>query len=152
PLAAYAAISAELAEGRESRTAVLSHHDLDEDSWTIEERAWLEAMGDAAMEGDGTMAATYGELFVAAQDRLADPAEDALGLDDYIALRIAVEGADDPPAVLKERGTTLSAWMRLDRRWMARAEADPRLWEEIERRLEMAPVDVEEAPSSEEGA
>jgi hypothetical protein len=61
--------------------------------------------------------------------------------------------ADDPAAALKERGMTLPAWMRLDRRWTARAEGDPRLEEEIERRLDMARAEAEaSAPPSEEGA
>ena len=48
---------------------------------------------------------------------------------------------------------TLPAWMRLDRRWTARAEGDPRLEEEIERRLDMARAEAEaSAPPSEEGA
>lgn len=152
PLEVYASLSAELAEGREPRARILERSALDEDAWMLEERAWLEAMGQAAMEGDGTLAVAYGDLFIAAQERLADPTEEARTLEEYVAIRAAFERAEDPPAALKDRGMTLSAWMRLDRRWTARAGADPEIAREIARLLEIAHAEIEDAPPSSEEA
>jgi hypothetical protein len=135
PLQEYAAIAAELAEEREPRTAVLLRHDLDEDAWTLEERAWLERIGNAAMEGDTSLALAYGDRFVAAQDALGAPGEQARSLDDYLAIRVAMEAAEDPCAALRDRSLTLSVWMRLDRRFARARAADPALGDEMERRL-----------------
>jgi hypothetical protein len=67
PLDRYAAVAAELAEQREPRREVLDRHGLSEDDWMLEERAWLEKMGDAAMRGDDGPATAYGALFAAAR-------------------------------------------------------------------------------------
>lgn len=147
PLAKYAQISAFLAEQVEPRKAVLLAAGLDEDRWVVEERAWLEKMADDAVHGDGSVAARYGEMFVAAQDGLAPPDEAALGIDDYVELRLAVEEADDPAKSLAQRGRSLASWLRIDRRWSARAAADPALAADLERRLDARrPPAEEEAP------
>lgn len=69
-LAQYASISAELAGGRERRAETLARHDLDEDTWMLEERGWLEKMASAASSGNPTMVLEYGALFTAAQGAL----------------------------------------------------------------------------------
>ncbi|MFT3764723.1 MAG: DUF2169 domain-containing protein [Minicystis sp.] len=66
-LAQYAQISAELASGHETRNETLERYYLDEDTWTVEERAWLERMASAAASGDVGVAVEYGALFSAAR-------------------------------------------------------------------------------------
>jgi hypothetical protein len=133
PLEVYAATSAELAEAREPRGDVLQRRRLDEGAWALEERAWLEKMARGANKGDGTLAVRYGELFMAAQDRLAGPGEAARTLADYAAIRAAMERAGDPSPILQQRSMSLSAWMRLDRRFTAEAAADPAVQAELDR-------------------
>jgi hypothetical protein len=132
----YAQVSAELGEGREDRKDCLKRHGLDEDGWGLEERAWLERMGDAAMSGDAALATRYGDLFIAAQDKLARPEEGRETIDEYAALKVEMEESGDPTKVLRDRSMTLAQWMRLDRRWMRDALADKKLKTEIDRRVE----------------
>jgi len=134
----YAAISAELAEQREPRKDVLERSQLDEDLWMLEERGWLEKMASSAMAGDGTLAARYGELFVAAQDALATPEEEKRTVEDYAAIAVALEHTEDVPRELQDRKIRLSEWMRLDRRMRKAAEADDAVADELERHLEAA--------------
>jgi hypothetical protein len=131
----YAFVSAELAEQREPRAETLRRHGLDESAWLLEERGWLEAMAHRATDGDGTLAARYGELFVAAQDRLGAPVEAERTLADYAAILVALEDADDLPKALEDRRLTLAAWMRLDRRVQRGTADDPALAAELERRV-----------------
>jgi hypothetical protein len=154
PLDTYVAISAELSEKREPRADVLSRHDLDETTWTVEERAWLEEMAERAASGDGTLAAEIGEKFIAAQDALAEPSEAARTRADWAEITAALEVSDDLPRELERRRLTLPAWMRLDRRVRREASEDEAVAEEAERLLEEAReraemVDVESDASDE---
>ena len=134
-LESYAAISAELAEQREPRGEVLARHGFDEHGWSLEERAWLERMGRAALDGDASVATTYAEHFVAAQDALGSSEEADAMIHEYVAVSVELERADDPMAVLGRWSLSLAQWMRLDRHWSRRAEADERLKAEIEHML-----------------
>lgn len=129
----YADISAELAEQREDREQVLRRHGFDENRWLLEERGWLETMANRASAGDGTLVARYGELFVAAQDRLAMPDEADASVADYAELLVALEQSQDPALELEQRNTTLARWLRLDRRVRAQAAADEASKAELER-------------------
>lgn len=133
----YAQISAEIGEKREPRAEVLLRHRLDGDGWALEERAWLEKMGDAAMNGDGSLAVRYGALLIAAQDALAAPAEAARTLDDYATIKVAIESRGTA-AVLHDRSMTVPEWNRLDRRFKRQGRADPAFREEMTRRLQVA--------------
>lgn len=135
PLEKYALISADLAEGREPRKDCLKKYGFDEDSFLFEERGWLEKMGNAAMEGDGTLAVRYGELFVAAQDNLGGPGEGRETIDEYAALKAEMEAADDPDETLRAQSLTMAAWMRIDRRWTRDGLANPALGADVERRI-----------------
>lgn len=138
PLERYASISAELQEKRAPRAEVLRRHDLDEESFTREEWAWLDAMANDAMRGDATVAGRYGELFLAAQDALASPEERAIPIETYAAIRVAMENGEDPARVLALRSMTLPVWMRLDRRMSAAASADPAVRDQIAREVALA--------------
>ncbi|MEZ4313076.1 MAG: DUF2169 domain-containing protein [Polyangiaceae bacterium] len=133
-LAAYAAIGAELAENRQPRHDTLKSHGMDDDSFLVEERGWLTRISEAALRGDPSLAARYGELLVAAQDRLAGPGEGKESLAEYAALKVDVEDAPDPTKLLEERRMTLAEWMRMDRRWTRRAMEDAAVEAEIKRR------------------
>ena len=146
PIERYVAISAELAEQREPRIDVLERHTLDEDRWMLEERAWLETIALRAMAGDGTLAARYGELFVAAQDALASPGEDQRTVEDYANITVALEHTEDFSRELEDRGLRLAAWLRLDRRMKKAADEDDAIAAELERRLAAARRAVEEEP------
>jgi hypothetical protein len=128
----YAQVSAELAEQSDSRDHVLERHVLDEHSWTLEERGWLERMGEAAMAGDGRIAVEFGQLFVLAQDALRG-ANEPRSVEEYAELLVAMESAEDPSKVLDGFGMRLAQWMRLDRHWRRVAEQDYRVAEKLER-------------------
>jgi hypothetical protein len=125
-LATYAAISAELSEGREKRVDVLRRHGFDEDSWLLEERAWLEKTAGAAGEGDATLGAELGERTIEARDRLAAPAEADISLEKYAAITAAME-VRDPEKVLAEEKLSLPASGRLDRRFDEAMKNDPEM-------------------------
>lgn len=139
----YARVSAELQEKREPRDVTLRRHDLDEDRWGVEERAWMEKMSAGAMRGDASTAARYGDLFVAAQDELAGDHEAARTIDDYAAVRAALDRGAETTKALAHFEMTLPAWMRLDRRFTGAAAKDGALAAEIERRVAAAEVDPE---------
>jgi hypothetical protein len=149
----YAVITAELGEEREARDVTLERHDLDAYAWSLEERAWSERLAEVVTnENEIGLAAEFGAAFVAAQDELARPEEERVTLADYAALSIALERRD-PTKVLKEAKLTLASWMRLDRRWTRRAEADEAVAAELERlvALERAKPDEEAAGGGEGG-
>jgi hypothetical protein len=114
---------------------VLSRHGFDEPLWTVEERAWLEAIAERASAGDGTLAARYGELFVKAQDALAPPDEAQVTVAQYAELMVAIERASEPNKELERRKRTVASVLRLDRRFRERAASDPELEREIEERF-----------------
>lgn len=128
----YAAVSAELAEWPKARGTTLERHQFTEETWGVEERGWLERFASDAMNGKGELAAYYGTLFLAAQDRLATPEEERLTLRDYAGLRAEIERAADVSQVLDDAKLTLAQWMRLDRRWTQRANDDPKVEAELE--------------------
>lgn len=136
PLERYASITAELSEWPDRRAETLSRHGYDEDGYGIEERAWLERFASNAMDGQSELAASFGQMFLEAQDALARPEEERLGLRDYAGLRAELDRAADASAVLEQAGLTLAQWMRLERRWLARADTDPRVARELESLLE----------------
>lgn len=146
----YAELSAELSEWPDQRADTLRRHDLDEDGWVVEERAWLEKMADGATEGDGTLAADYGERFMKAQDGLARPEELDRGIDEYAAIFVAMEVARDPMKALSARGITLPVWLRLDRRMQRDAAESRDVADAIARALDEARAAAPAADDSEE--
>lgn len=146
PLAEYAAIAAELAEQRGPPGAILARSGLDEDTWIAEETAWLTRMGEAALGGDATLAASYGEHFARAQEALAQPGEEQVSAADYAEITAEIEAADDPAEVLRRRGLSLPVWLRLDRRWKQEAARDPRVADELEAQLGAARARYEGTP------
>lgn len=137
PFEKYAGVSAELAEKREPREAVLRRHGLDEDTWTIEERAWLGELARGAVQHEGA-AEDYGERYLIAQDAAAGPEEATWTLADYAELTGSIEQATDIHKVLARRGLTMGAYQRLDRRWTKAMRDDPAIAEAYEKHINAA--------------
>ena len=123
-LAEFATVSARLAEQDRPRAELLADLAISERAWTIEERAWIERMGDRASAGAGTLAAEFADLFLDAQDQLSGPNEPR-SLETYAALKVELERADKPKDRLDERGICFGEWMRLERHWNDCAAEDP---------------------------
>lgn len=135
PFEKYAGVSAELAEKREPRAAVLRRHGLDEDAWTLEERAWLGELARGAVAQNGA-AEDFGERYLLAQDAAAGPDEGAWTLADYAELTSTLEQATDIHKVLARRGLTMGAYQRLDRKWTRAMRDDPSLADAYEKHLD----------------
>ncbi len=80
PLELYATITAELGDKREPRARTLQRHGLDEDDWTIEERAWTTAIAAVSADDDGALLVELSRLLVAAKEHLAVDAAHAATL------------------------------------------------------------------------
>lgn len=134
----YAAVSAELAEKREPREAILEKHGLDADSWSLEERGWMGKMSDAAISGNAALTTEFSALYLAAQKALADPAEEDFALDDYADMKAAMEDGVSQGKVLRGRDMSVTAWIRIDNRWRAAARQDEKVAANLQRALERA--------------
>ncbi len=145
-LAEYAGLSAELAEQPKERATVLERHGWSDAHWMVEEKAWVEKMGDALMAGDGRLAAEFGELFVAAQDGLAQEGEPRT-IDDYVRLRVGFERSQNPPEYLEEQEMSLAMYMRMERYFVRRANEDVDVKRTVERELVRARGEAESKPS-----
>jgi hypothetical protein len=138
PLERYAELAATLAEEREPRAEVLARYDLDEEAWLLEERAWLERVAQAAMDGEDTLALELGRLLAEARAQLARPGDDEQPLEEHAEIAAAMERAADPARLLRERGLTLARWIRAEERWARLAAADPKVAAELEAALAAA--------------
>jgi hypothetical protein len=134
-LGEYATITAELGEWPDARARTLDAHRLDEDTWTVEERAWLEKMGQAALDGDATIADQFSKLFVDAQDALASDEERRQSLEEYAEIKVAIDDAEDPGAALGAAKLSIGRWLRMERRWDAAVRADPAVGDRLEQKL-----------------
>lgn len=109
----YATVSAALIEQREPRAEVFRAHEVEGETWLLEERAWS-----AKISTDRALAVRYGELFVEAQDALAEPREAERGTIDYLRL-VAAMDRKPQAQVLEEAKISQPAWQRLKRRCSA---------------------------------
>ncbi|MFO0756255.1 MAG: hypothetical protein U0359_07170 [Byssovorax sp.] len=137
-LQAFAALQAELGERREPRAETLKRQGIHPLDWAVEEKAWLDKIGESAAAGDGSLAASLGAAYAAAQDRLGAPDEAQKSLADYIDIRARLDAGQSPDKVLGDHRMTLPAWMRLDRRWKREAQQNPDLGEELDRLVKEA--------------
>lgn len=136
----YAQISAELAEQRQPRPAILESHGLDADAWSLEERGWMGRISDAAMAGDASLSEQFSALYLAAQRALADPAEEELSMDTYAEIKVAMENGASQGQVLRARQLSITAWIRVDNRFSAAAREDAAVKKDLERAMERARV------------
>ncbi len=142
PLEDYARIAAELAEQREPRDDLLKRHEWEPDAWLVEERAWMERIGDQTAKGDNDLAVRFGELFVVAQDALARE-DEQLELEPFAKLKVQMESSENPAKLLEERELSLAAWLREQRRWDKQTQTDA----ELRRELKKAIAEQRTAPS-----
>jgi hypothetical protein len=125
-LATYAKISAELAEKREPRAAVLRACGLTELVWLRVEQGWLVRIATAAMRGDPSLATELDRLYTAAQDSFG-PTDPTRPLDHYATLVARMEAGEDPADTLAADGLSLADWGRLQRAWTRRLANDAAL-------------------------
>ncbi len=70
--------------------------------------------------GGGSENAGGGEEHVEAADA-------SLSVEDYVALRVAIDAAADPAEALASRGLTMPAYVALRQGWLRRSTRDPEL-------------------------
>lgn len=124
PLAAFAELSAELAEKPREPELVLARFGLEPYEWDLEQRAWLEKIARSALDGDGSLGNEYGELFQKAQEALSTPEEAAFDAERYARTAVLLERSDDEAKALTALGLSIGAWMRIDRRIEERSARD----------------------------
>lgn len=128
----FAAISAELGEQREPRGDVLKRHDVDDYAWSVEERAWAQALsGEPEDPAADARRAAYARELRAARAKLATPREEQMTREEWVELSSRVESGN-PQEELARAGLGLGGYLRLDEAWRARAEADPELARTLE--------------------
>jgi hypothetical protein len=144
-LETYAAVTAELLEGRDTRPMVLAKHDLDEERFAIEEKAWASQLAEVPEE-EPSLASELGALILEAQDALAHPAEEALGIPEYALLYAHMERRE-PTRVLAEhrlldlgdggpkRPLSQAAFMRLERKIDRLLEEEPARQAELDQEI-----------------
>lgn len=139
PLETYATIKAALWDRPAQKAEILERHALDETTWRAVEVQQALAIARDASSGSGKLAVEIRQAIMAAR-RQANATEDhtKLGLEDYAALRVAMDEAEEPSAVLEERGLTQASWDRLQRTWSHRAKADARVAAELRRSMAAA--------------
>lgn len=141
----YASVTAELLEGRDERKLVLAKHQLDEDSFAIEEKAWASLFSEIPEE-EPSLQSDFGNLVIEAQNRLAHPAEASLGIKEYALLYAHME-VRDPSKVLSShplldlgdgrglRPLSQAAFMRLERRVDELIEEIPARQQELDEEI-----------------
>lgn len=119
-------------EERMARAEILEKYDLDEFSWSIEERAHADRLATVPMDTEDNIHVEYARHFLAAQERLAPPGETLPTPKDYatISCRLQVE---QPRDVLHDAKLSLGAWMRIDRKYQEKMATDEALRDEVDR-------------------
>lgn len=120
---------------RMARAEILEKYDLDEFSWSIEERAHADRLASVPTDTEENLHVEYSRHFLAAQERLAPPSETLPTPKDYatISARLQVQ---QPRDVLHDAKLSLGAWMRIDRKYQDRMAADDALAAEVEKWME----------------
>jgi hypothetical protein len=123
PLEHYAAIKAELYDGKDDLATVLKRHAVSDERWRDHERAQAMAVAREASRGNVQLAAAIRRAILDAREKRA-PSKHGMTVEQFAELRVAVEEADDPDALLEARGLTAAQWQRRLREWSERAKAD----------------------------
>lgn len=146
----YVEIAAVLTEQRAPREEVLRGFGLTEYTWAVEERAWAELLATLPREGEeeSGLHADYARLVAEHSKRHARPEESSVTPEDYGAILARMERVD-PSKVMQEAGFGLGAWMRIDARMSALADADPEVEAAVERAAAAERDRLRSMPSSE---
>ncbi|MGK4009196.1 DUF2169 domain-containing protein [Sorangium sp. So ce1036] len=126
PLERFAAVSAEIAEARAPRAAVLASHALSERAWAAIDRHWTSAIKKDAGHGPGRLRSAYDSAYVAAVEAFRGPITPA----EYARLVVGVERKQSEQ-VLDELGIQRPALMHVMRSWTKKVAADPGLFSEV---------------------
>ncbi|WP_437927502.1 DUF2169 domain-containing protein [Sorangium sp. So ce291] len=126
PLERFAAVTAEIAEGRAPRPDVLASHELGDRAWSAIDRHWADAIKKDAAHGAGRLRSAYDSAYVAAVERFRGPITPA----EYARLVVAVERKQGD-RVLDELRIQRPALMHVMRLWTKKAAGDPRLFSEV---------------------
>ena len=124
PLETYAAVKAAIWGGA-SLADVLAEQGLDEIGWRTNDRLQAAALAAEARECRSELALSLRRALLAARERLGAlvPRREP-SLEAYALLRAEIDDAEDPIAVLAERGIAADEWDRLRRDWTRRCLAD----------------------------
>lgn len=125
-LATYARVGVRLAMRTGPRDATLAAEGLTEARWLSIETQWLLRIAVALLKEDVALGREYEEAVAAAQAALA-PAEPARSMEDYAVMVAAIEGGQDPAAVLGAAKMSAGEWGNLQRAWTERLARDPAL-------------------------
>ncbi|XXT18512.1 hypothetical protein WME94_50610 [Sorangium sp. So ce429] len=127
------AISAEIAEGRSTRTDVLRRHELSERAWVANDRRWTEALREEKARGQSRLRAASDRAYIEAVEGFRGP----ITLSEYARIAVAIErGRADQ--VLDELKIQRPALMRIVRLWTKRIATDAKLAEETRLLLSQA--------------
>ncbi len=134
-VAAYAALSAELADPRVDRAALLAARGLDEDGWDALDEAWQARLSEAD-EGDGDevppLIAAHAEAFARAQRARAGA---ALPFDRFAEAVRELRRGTDLSTALKRLDLSLEAYLAAQAHWTREMLADEALAERFRRMI-----------------
>lgn len=135
PMETYAAVQVDLWDEGALLDDVLARHGIDEITWRDNERRRADALAEEAARGRSENALALAEAIEAAAARRALSDASDLPLDDYLAVRVALEGADEPEPVLARKNLSETKWQKLDQKWRKRAKSDAAVAKEIRDKL-----------------
>ncbi|KYF75951.1 hypothetical protein BE17_53100 [Sorangium cellulosum] len=126
PVERFAALTAEIAEGRAPRAEVLRTHDLSEHAWTAIERHWRAALEKDLARGGGRLSSAYDLAYVAAVEGFRGP----IAAPEYARLAVAQERgqAGDALDALRIQRPALMPILRL---WTKKVARDGKLVREV---------------------
>ncbi|MCA9622749.1 MAG: hypothetical protein KC731_27205, partial [Myxococcales bacterium] len=121
----HAAVSAEIAEAKQSQGEILAAHGIEEAHWNEASTELMRRLGEEVMEkGAQAMAPhRYSAAFAAAQDRLAEVVK--MEPEDWARLTVEIQRAGSPTAALASRQLSQADYIRLGRHFSRLFVADP---------------------------
>jgi hypothetical protein len=122
PVERFAAIAAEIAEGRSPRVEVLRAHDLSERAWEAVERHWRAEIGREVSRGGARLQGAYDRAYVAAVEGFRGP----VTLAEYVRLAVALQRGE-ANEVLDGLKIQRPALMPIQRLWAKKVAADRKL-------------------------
>lgn len=132
-----ARLQARLAERREPRAETLKRFNLDEDRFAIEQRAWMERVGEQARVTGGRppLDKRYTTALRQSRETGTSAEEIARSLPKYASITSRMKGGQRA-RVLKDEQLSLSEWLRWDGRVARHAAKDPDVAKKLKALLE----------------
>jgi hypothetical protein len=138
PLSQFATIRVALWEEGATLDGHLARHGLEELAWHDGERRLARVLAEEAANGRADQALALADAMKQAKVEASADDDVRFTLDDYVALRIALDRAAEAKTVLRAHGITAAAWQRLHRDWQARGLADPKVAAKVRAKLAAA--------------